>query len=269
MYRHSVITFIDILGFKQLIAKSTFEEVAKKLKTIRRLSELDEAQDGEGFEPKIIQFSDSIIRIRPLDSKANKESRYGLMFYEMLDLVQMQGELINHGICIRGGVSIGDVYFDDQTLFGPGFVRAYELESIYANYPRIVIDPVLIDNLRKDKRLASSHNSLTDEFEYISKNVRKEADGIYFIDYLRSFLTEIDEQDNIPVFLANHKQIITANAGGATELTPISAKYLWMASYHNGVIAELQDEFFAHHEIERKDLEISPTEMPMLQSVEA
>lgn len=269
MYRQSVITFIDILGFKQLIAKSKFEEINEKLKTIRRLSELDETQDGEGFEPKIIQFSDSIIRIRPLDSKANKESRYGLMFYEMLDLVQMQGELINHGICIRGGVSFGDVHFDDQTLFGPGFVRAYELESTYANYPRIVIDPVLINNLRIDKRLASSHNTLDDELDYIRNNITKEADGIYFIDYLRSFLGEIDDPSNIPVFLANHKQIIIDNASGAAELTPISAKYLWMASYHNTVIKELQEDFFAHHAIDRRELEISSTEMPMLQSVEA
>lgn len=269
MYRQSVITFLDILGFKNLIAKSTFEEVEKKLRTIRRLSDVDEEEDGEGFEPKIVQFSDSIIRIRPLDSEANKESRYGLMFYEMLDLVQMQGELINHGICIRGGVSIGNVHFDNQTLFGPGFVRAYELESMYANYPRIVIDPNLIAQLRKDKRLASSHNTLEEEFSYISKNVRRESDGIYFIDYLRSFLSEIDDPDNISTFIANHKKIIVDNAGSATELTPVAAKYLWMASYHNGVVKEFKDEFFQHHCIQREDLQISAKEAPLLQSVEA
>lgn len=263
MYRQAVITFVDILGFKHLINTETFEEVSKKLKIIRRLSDVDDQQDGENFEPKVIQFSDSIIRIRPLDSKANNESRYGLMFYEMLDLVHIQGELINHGICVRGGVSLGNVHFDDQTLFGPGFVRAYELESVYANFPRIVVDPALIQQLQKDKRLASTHNTLADEFAYISKNIRRERDGIYFIDYLRSFQTEIDEPDDIPVFLRNHKQLIVKNAGGATQLNPVSAKYLWLANYHNSVIHEFNEEYWR-----REELEITPKEIPMLQSVE-
>lgn len=264
MYKQAVITFIDILGFKHLINTGTFKDVSNKLKTIRRLSDVDDQADGESFEPKVIQFSDSIIRIRPLESKANKESRYGLMFYEMLDLVHMQGELINHGVCVRGGVSIGDVHFDDQTLFGPGFVRAYELESVYANFPRIVVDPALIQQLQKDKRLVSTHNALADEFAYITKNIRRENDGIYFIDYLRSFQTEIDEPDDIPVFLRNHKELIVQNVGGVTQLNPVSAKYLWLASYHNSVIREFEEEFW-----KREELEITFKEVPMLQSVEA
>ena len=148
-------------------------------------------------------------------------------------------------------------------VFGPGFVRAYELESVYANYPRIVLDPVLIQQLRQDKRLASNHNTLADEFAYVSKNVRRENDGIYFIDYLRSFQTEIDEPEYIPVFLRNHKEIILKNAGGAAQLNPVSAKYLWLASYHNSVIHEFKEEFWR-----REKLEITPKEMPMLQAVE-
>lgn len=201
MYTQAVIAFIDILGFKHLISTGTFEEVSRKIKAVRRLSGVDDQADGESFEPKVIQFSDSIIRVRPVECQANMESRYGLMFYEMLDLVHMQGELINHGICVRGGVSIGDVHVDDQTLFGPGFVKAYELESVYANFPRIVVDPALIQQLQKDQRLFSTHNTLADEFEYIAKNIRRESDGIYFIDYLRAFQTEIDEPEDIPVFL--------------------------------------------------------------------
>lgn len=263
MYRQAVITFIDILGFKHLIDTGTFEDVSRKLKTIRRLSDVDDQANGECFEPKVIQFSDSIIRVRPLESKANEESRYGLMFYEMLDLVHMQQELINHGICVRGGVSIGNVHVDDQTLFGPGFVKAYELESVYANFPRIVVDPTLIQQLQRDKRLVSAHNTLKDEFAYIIKNIRRESDGIYFIDYLRAFQTEIDEPENIPVFLRNHKELIVKNAGGATQLNSVSAKYLWLASYHNSVIREFKEEFW-----QREELEITPKEVPLLQAVE-
>ncbi|MBN3808511.1 hypothetical protein [Paraburkholderia sp. Ac-20347] len=269
MYREAVITFVDILGFKNLIQKNTYEQVAQKLATVRRLSGLNETEDGEGFEPRVIQFSDSIIRIRPLDSAANKEAGYGLMFYEMLDLVHMQGELINHGICVRGGVSLGSVHVDEQILFGPGFVRAYELESIYANYPRIVVDPYLIDQVRKDPRLTSAEHTVEQDLSHIRKILRKDSDGIHFVDYLRAFLSEIDEADNIPVFLQRHKEIILQNAGGADELSSVAAKYLWMASYHNGLISEIKDESFEHYGLQRKDLEVTLEEMPLLQSLKA
>ena len=153
-------------------------------------------------------------------------------------------------------------------MFGPGFVRAYELESIYADYPRIVVDPLLIAQLKKDLRLASAQNTPSEEFAYIRKNVRKGSDGIYYIDYLRSFLGEIDDPDNIPVFLQNHKAIILKNAGGATQLSVISAKYLWMANYHNELVGELDGKFFKQYGLKRSDLEVTPKEMPLLQSVE-
>jgi hypothetical protein len=267
MYRESVITFVDILGFKNLINSKTFAEVKDKLSVVRRLSGLRDKEDGEGMAPKIIQFSDSIIRIRPLDSAANKEMNYGLMFFEMLDLVHMQGELINHGVCVRGGVALGEVHFDNETLFGPGFVRAYELESVYANFPRIVVDPLLIKQISKDQRLASVHNSLEDEISSIRKVIRKDSDGIYFIDYLRSFLEEIDDSENIPLFIKNHKKTILDNAAGLSQLSSISAKYLWMANYHNQLVEELPADFLKYHGLTKKKLQVSSKEIPLLQSI--
>lgn len=268
MYRPVIITFVDILGFKSLVNKCSFEDISAKLKTVLHFSGFNGKEDGEGFEPRIIQFSDSIIRIRPLDSKTNSEFPYGLAFFEFLDLVHMQGELINQGICLRGGVAIGDVHFEGNMIFGPGFVRAYELESIYATYPRIVVDPKIIEAISADKRLVSSHNSWEDEVSSIRRSLRREDDGVYSIDYLRSFLGEIDEPEDCPVFLERHKKLILSNSKAFGELNPVSAKYLWMAHYHNAVVGELQDEFFEAYEIDRSDLEISTKEMPVLQALD-
>lgn len=267
MYRAAVITFVDILGFKALVNSSTYEEIRAKLETVLRFSGFDENEDGEGLEPKIIQFSDAIIRIRPLDSKTNSESPYGLAFYELLDLVHMQGELVIHGICLRGGVSIGEIHFEEQTIFGPGFVRAYELESIYAKYPRVVVDPKFIKALSSDKRLLSSHNPEKYEIDSIRKMIRQEDDGVYSIDYLRAFLGEVDEPEDQPFFLRKHKELILSNSKGLDDLNPISAKYLWMANYHNTVISEIDDKVFDAYEIKRSELEISSKEMPVLQKL--
>ncbi len=267
MYRKSIISFIDIMGFKNLVNSSTYEDLAKKLKIIRRLSGEDDEMNGEGLEPKIIQFSDSIIRIRPLDSAANHEAPYGVMFYEMLDLVHMQAELTYNGICVRGGVSIGYVHYDEDTLFGPGFVRAYEMESMFANYPRIVIDPALIQLLGNERLLVSNHNSIDEELTSIRKNITKGSDGLYFVDYLRSFQTEVDDPAYIPLFLDSHKKLILDNASGSDNLTSVSSKYLWMSTYHNEVVSELGEEFFQNFGWEKQDLLISVGEIPMLKEL--
>ncbi|BDE73457.1 MAG TPA: hypothetical protein PK306_02720 [Aquabacterium sp.] len=263
MYRRSLITFIDILGFKHLIQTSTDAQITEKLATLRRFSATEDDEDGEGFEPKVIQFSDSIIRIRPLEGASNKSFPYGLVFHELHDLVLLQGELIKHGICLRGGIALGDVHFDAQTVFGPGFVRAYELESGFANFPRIVVDPEVLNDLMTDERLRAQHHGVADEVDAIRKLVRKDADGIFFVDYLHAFLTELDEPESQPDVLRDHKQLILNGMGNARGLNTVPAKYLWLANYHNGLVRSLSRKWYQHYDLTLADLEISSKEMPI------
>jgi len=259
MYREAIITFVDILGFKNIIQKSTAEEVLKILKKIEYFSDAKESSDGEDYTPKIIQFSDSIIRIRPLDSKANLEFRYGSLFYELNDLVIMQGELINHGICIRGGLTVGNVYFDDAKVYGPGFVKAYEIESGFSNYPRIVIDPEIISRIKNDNRLLSENNEIDYELSAINDQLRRGSDGLYFVDYLGAFPRNVDDPEYIPDFFSNNKKIILSNIGAQKVLSSVASKYLWLATYHNEVI-----ESTFQRAAETEDLWITSKEAPLL-----
>lgn len=262
MYRESIITFVDILGFKDIIQKSSSEAVLKILKRIERFSGLEYSSDGEDFSPKIIQFSDSIIRVRPLDSKANLEFRYGALFHELNDLVIMQGELVNHGICIRGGLTVGKIHFDNQNVYGPGFVRAYEIESGFSNYPRIVIDPEVIKKITTDNRLLSAHNDIEYELQAINEQLRKGSDGLYFIDYLGAFPHNVDDPDFIPDFFSNNKKTIIENLSKHNSLSSITSKYLWLATYHNDVLNGL----FERVE-ETEDMWITSEEAPLLATI--
>ncbi|WP_153028144.1 hypothetical protein [Pseudomonas aeruginosa] len=264
MYRQCIISFIDLLGFKDIIQNSSAEDIRRRLSIVRDFSGLGDFENGEGYAPKVIQFSDSIIRIRPIDSEANRAYNYGIVFHELLDLVHMQSDLINSRIPVRGGVSIGDVFYDEQTIFGPGFVRAYELESTFANYPRIVVDPEILSRVVDDSDLRSSHNDLENELGSIRNLLKCGDDGIHFIDYLKSYQSEIDDFEDIPTYLENHKSIIQSNINRFNSLNPISSKYLWMAKYHNEVVCDLSPAFFTQWDLERDDFLISDTEMPIL-----
>nr|WP_317187917.1 hypothetical protein [Acinetobacter gerneri] len=52
----------------------------------------------------------------------------------------MQAILVwQHNILLRGALTIGEIYHDENMVFGPAMVEAYELESKVAEFPRIIL----------------------------------------------------------------------------------------------------------------------------------
>ena len=83
-----------------------------------------------------------------------------------------QSFALQKGILTRGSITIGKLYIDDIFIHGEALVRAYQLESHVANYPRIIYD----------SEIAMS---------FIQENDRKEktnrdTDGIFYIDVFKS-----------------------------------------------------------------------------------
>ena len=52
-----------------------------------------------------------------------------------------------NGFLLRGGITIGSIVHDEESAFGPGLNRAYQLESQIAKFPRFVLDPTCIESL--------------------------------------------------------------------------------------------------------------------------
>jgi len=142
-------------------------------------------------------FSDSIVRVRPYDAEYND----GSLFHEIIALVHAQADLSHHGIFIRGGVAVGKIVFEKNAVFGPALVRAYDLESQYANVPRIIIGPEVFHELRRNAKLRAEHHELTHEIHYIKKLVRRGDDGLWFVDYLKAFVSEMGEPTQYPQFI--------------------------------------------------------------------
>ena len=182
-------------------------------------------------------FSDSVVRVRPYDTEYND----GSLFHEILDLIHVQIELANRGIFVRGGLTVGDMYQDRDILFGPAMVRAYDLETSFANYPRIVIDPEVFAAFVSDKRLRSDGHDLKQETKYVRSMLRQGDDGLYFIDFLGASRDEMDEPEGFPDLLAKMKSMIVGNANAGKGNLRIVQKYLWLARYLNIVASEYSD----------------------------
>lgn len=112
MYEKAVITFIDILGFGELVKNYDYNKIDKVLNAIKEATSPIipfDVSDKDGHA-EIVSFSDSIVRVRKTESIANINNPQGIFFQELHSLVIAQAELIEFGITIRGGVTIDDIY---------------------------------------------------------------------------------------------------------------------------------------------------------------
>ncbi|AZZ75420.1 hypothetical protein CCX46_09725 [Pseudomonas sp. RU47] len=149
-YEQTIAIFIDILGSKNTTG---FEE-KYNIHTIFHNSILDN-QDRESskgyvaYTRKLYSFSDCTFifyKYKPgiTDNRKDINKLFQVALFNSSNIVL---ELFNAGYIVRGGITCGDVFFDDMSFFGPAVDRAYELESKKAVTPRILIDPMFGANL--------------------------------------------------------------------------------------------------------------------------
>jgi hypothetical protein len=229
-YKSAIVSYLDILGFRELVEYRTADDIHKLLQLIKGVSKMTigtRNQQGEIQTHTATQtFSDLVIR--RVEYEGTSFVRY--LSAEMNVLASIQFHmLIERKTMIRGGMSKGLFYMDDDFVFGPAMVRSYELEQS-AVFPRIIIDRNLIRELRDEIR---------DAFQ---STIRQGEDGIFFIDYLnflvRKSLSPTDISENHEM-LTKHKE---AAEHKLEELSrkkdPVRQKAVWLAKYHNSVIED-------------------------------
>jgi hypothetical protein len=121
---------------------------------------------------KCIMMSDTIIMYGPPDN----DTAYNIV-YALSDFARY---CILNDVLLRGAVVRGRFYHRGTSMFGLGFIEAYELESQVAKSPRIVITKPICD-------LQWLHNDPTHAIgiDY-DPTIRKDSDGLYYINTFRA-----------------------------------------------------------------------------------
>jgi len=140
LIRRSVVTFIDILGYQGQVKKAVEAGEGEAL-LISLRNAFDETyhhikDEAKGNRPLwlVKGFTDNIVIGYPVLHDAEPE-----MGYMFSNLCTFQLMMTIHGFFIRGGMAIGDLYMDDEIVFGEGLIEAYESEKNLARDPRIVL----------------------------------------------------------------------------------------------------------------------------------
>jgi len=222
-YKCKAIAFFDIMGFKNIIKKS--EDIQFRVKLIESLVELKGMEYSRknlagikfDYGKELTAFSDSIVISYDI-------SNDGAIFSILFDIIFMQIDLVAMGLLLRGGVTLGEVFHDAGVVVGPAMIKAYEMESKIAIYPRIIVDPILID-------YAYEHPSFSH-----SKDEEKEAvlgllcpceNNHYYTNFL-SMSSELEYEYNN--FLNNVNKLI--EQGLQSSDIGIKNKYEWLQKYY-------------------------------------
>lgn len=232
-YYKGLISFFDILGFSKQINNKTCKEVYDLLDIFNFHSTAD-AHGGEDDCLRIFNFSDCIIRFIDGNEKFYPAN---IPFLEFINLIRIQGELINKGIVIRGGITYGEFYYDSNKhfVYGPGVVKAYNLERS-AKFPRIIVDNAILERIAQDEKFKMPHHDFEYEFQEVVKVLREEE--CVYLDYLKIIKDEVDYIEYYYILLNKHRALIQKEL--ENEDPTVQEKYNWLKLYHNSVVSELE-----------------------------
>ena len=247
-YKRYLISWLDVLGFKQLVAEKSCEVAGRKIiwndsvyeedfhgtvqdqrantamTLVRTMVHRQECQP-ESSQVKMWQFADSFVRLIEIERGISEDALSHQIAKEVAFIAELQMTAVSEGTLLRGSIVFGPALYESfrddpgAICFGPAMNRAHELESSVAIYPRVIVDRMTlpVENLR-------------------TPYVRLESDGQYSVHYLMS---GIKSGHNL---LRDHRNMILAKkkefSGSSEQNTNLRQKYSWLETYHDSSIRD-------------------------------
>jgi len=207
-YTESYVTFLDILGMKNLLKKE-YQEVRSIFNAIEASNNLYKRiglTSGESFisqnQIKLLVMSDSIVISIAKNTDHSFSKLIGISSYIIKTILSE----LNEPIFIRGAIAGGNLYQDNSTVFGPALSEAYLLETNEAKNMRCVISK----NLHDDPSFK--------DYVKTNKSLIQDNDGFFFIDFI-----DAKSRDAI---LEYSRNILVSDID-----EKIKSKYKWLINY--------------------------------------
>jgi hypothetical protein len=237
-YEQRYCAFVDILGFRGLIGLiSQGEMPPEHLRTILRHihTPATSLSLADSTDLRALSISDAVV----LSASLTEE---GLQALHVV-ISDLAMRLLPYGYFIRGGLTAGRIYQDSTTAFGEGLVRAYDIESKIARYPRVVVTSDVASVFHKDyeqhRRAAYPDN--------FCQYVHQSDDGPFFlnifkstIDYLykncnKSDLNKIKD-DSVHRSICTIAEKLQKRFSASADDPRVFEKMQWFSDYWNRAI---------------------------------
>jgi hypothetical protein len=229
IYETRAVLFLDILGFRDLIASRKEKEILDALIVSAKVPIPLGASVDEGLDFRVTAFSDCVVCSARILAKSNFfPAAYVAAYAGRLAL-----ELLTRGILSRGAITVGKLYHQEQTVFGPALIEAYELESRFAQYPRIIVPPKVMGQVNMTLAIRVGADWWLDHYPF-----REDFDGMHHLDIFGPFFIDYRPPSLKPKRANSLKAVGPATTRLVTRLCRrkfndprVSTKYAWMKSY--------------------------------------
>jgi hypothetical protein len=227
-YEKRVITYLDLLGFKEHIHYTDKTSANKdgKVSDIFRLFTFlkkmlaPESNNHSMTKGRVVShFSDLIVISYPA---ADQES----LVDEIGDTQLLIGNCILNGFFVRGCVTYGDIVHTPEIIFGPGLISAYEIERNQSKYPRVIVDKAIVMDAQEIQLPYSSLEQFTSV----------DADGEVFIDYFQKLRPHLDDDEQFRKYL----HAITSMLFKMSKNPPLREKYEWIFPHYHKMLIDIE-----------------------------
>lgn len=238
-YSLRYVAFLDLMGFKNMVTLSSADQ--NILKNINRALDYLGNMQHENYNgplpmvdlgKEVTAFSDSVVISYDASIK-------GGGFYVLMDLIYICNDLLNIGIPVRGGVTVGQLIHDERKCFGPAMIDAYIIESNEAIYPRIIINQKVIDY---DLSNPGAANTIKQEAEYLENLMKKDSyDDKIILDYMKQII-EFDYPELYDDYIIRTREFIKINLLRFSNDNNLLSKYEWLKRYYNETITTVYED---------------------------
>ncbi len=249
-YSYRAVAFLDVLGFKNKLQE--FEQDAEKFYNDQRNTSDDDTMDESNVENGHFYYSskaaDFIETFNSAISKLDKDKFSYYLFSDnicitahnseddakllielLLVVSELYYEFIKKGYFLRGGIDYG-LFIDKSSIaLGIPLANAYQIESLQAVFPRIVLSNNFI------KQLEDYTNRGYEGFLSILANtlIKKSCEIHYLNVFVHIFKVEDKE-----IFFNRYCESISTNLESSIEKENIFLKYQWLANEYDSFIEE-------------------------------
>jgi len=220
-----VIAYFDILGTKEMFEKHCREALNilhKAYALVLELShEINLRSDfhHQGGDLKVQIFSDNFIVALEYDDVTFRQKALSMSLLAMYFQFEL---LFKYKLSLRGSLTAGDLYINNNFVCGKGLINAYKMESERANFPRIVLSSEVRDVL-----LNAPTYPTTPDYKKI---IHEDSDGETFLNFLCG-----DYETTALASLIEHLN----NTIAAHPDSRVAQKMYWLKNYiNNHLVAE-------------------------------
>jgi len=219
-----IILYIDFLGMKDRIMSNKSYDTLQILKFLLYNTEgvtkyICHTNRIRNFNIKV--FSDNVIIAQRIDSQTISEQIIGII--NVAWSLQFWA-LLQFGFMMRGGITAGELFIDNDIVWGTGLVEAYQLESNTAVFPRVLVS----------KEIISLYDNNNNKAINIHAFLNKDQDKMTYVDYLSA----CPNITSIPIISERLKEITQMYVNSPEK---VKQKINWTIRYFNNYCSRFID----------------------------